>query len=120
MNTICVSCTIFAFFPFIFYTSLLDINQQDFSVVSNRLNFTHFFQNVSCKTTNHAIIESIAIKTRKPCIEAGIRRNATCYIALEMKYRRLRYSHSLAEAVVLQKQFTTALSSCCAYQSNVI
>ena len=41
-------------------------------------------------------------------------------IALEMKYKRLRYSHSLAEAVVLQKQFTTALSSCCAYQSNVV
>ena len=41
-------------------------------------------------------------------------------IALEMKYKRLRYSHSLAEAVVLQKQFTAALSSCCAYQSNVV
>ena len=43
-----------------------------------------------------------------------------CAIALEMKYKRLRYSHSLAEAVVLEKQFTTALSSCCAYQSNVV
>ena len=41
-------------------------------------------------------------------------------IALEMKYKRLIYSHSLAEAVVSQKQFTTALSSCCAYQSNVV
>ena len=40
-------------------------------------------------------------------------------IALKMKYKRLRYSHSLAEAVVSQKQFTTALSSCCAYQSNI-
>ena len=37
-------------------------------------------------------------------------------IALEMKYKRLRYNHSLAEAGVLQKQFTTALSSCCADQ----
>ena len=27
-----------------------------------------------------------------------------------MKYQRLRYSHSLAEAVVLQKQFRTALT----------
>ena len=41
-------------------------------------------------------------------------------IALEMKYKRLRYSHSLAKAVVSQKQFMTALSSCCAYQSNVV
>ena len=42
-------------------------------------------------------------------------------IALEMKYKRLRYRHSLAEAVVLQKQFTTALSSCCAdHQSRLI
>ena len=41
-------------------------------------------------------------------------------IALEMKCKCLRYSHSLAEAVVLQKQFTTALSSCCADQSNVV
>ena len=40
--------------------------------------------------------------------------------ALEMKYKRLRYSHSLAEAVVSQKQISTALSSCCAYQSNVV
>ena len=54
---------------------------------------------------------------KKVSIEAGIWRNA---IALEMKYKHLRYSHSLAEAVVLHKQFTTALSSCCAYQSNVI
>ena len=41
-------------------------------------------------------------------------------IALEMKYKRLRYSHSLAEAVVSQNQFTTALSSSYAYQSNVV
>ena len=39
---------------------------------------------------------------------------------LKMKYKRLRYSHSLAEAVVSQNQFTTALSSCCAYQSSVV
>ena len=32
--------------------------------------------------------------------------------ALEMKYKRLIYSHSLAEEVVSQKQFMTALSSC--------
>ena len=31
-------------------------------------------------------------------------------IALEMKYKRLKYSHNLAEAIVSQKQFTTALS----------
>ena len=41
-------------------------------------------------------------------------------IALEMNYKRMRYSHSHAEAVVSQKQFTTTLSSCCAYQSNVV
>ena len=41
-------------------------------------------------------------------------------IAFEMKYKSLRYSNGLAEAVVLQKQFTIALSSCCAYQSNVV
>ena len=40
--------------------------------------------------------------------------------ALEMKYKHLSHSHSLAEAVVLQKQFTTVLSSCCVYQSNVV
>ena len=29
-------------------------------------------------------------------------------IALEMKYKRLRYSQSLTDAVVSQKQYTTA------------
>ena len=36
-------------------------------------------------------------------------------IAFEMNDKRLRYSHGHAEAVVSQKQFTTALSSCFAY-----
>ena len=58
-------------------------------------------------------------KTRKPSIELAYGEMQYA-IALEMKYERLRCSHSLAEAAVLQKQFTTALSSCCAYQSNVV
>ena len=47
--------------------------------------------------------------TRKPSIEAGYGEMQYA-IALQMKYKRLRYSHSLAEAVVSQKQFMTALS----------
>ena len=61
--------------------------------------------------------KSIAMKTRKPSIELADSEMQYA-IALEIKYKRLRDSHSLAGAVVLQKQFTTALSSCCADQSN--
>ena len=85
-----------------------------FYASSNRFKFFTFKKQVEIKEYNF----------RNDAIRWQISQESPAYremqyaIALEMKYKRL--SHSLAEAVVLQKQFTTALSSCCVYQSNVV